>query len=96
MKNYNVQSPYLFHTTQEEIKSQGIAWGYGKNIFNENLNQIRRVFGDKGLDVVDFTIRLVPEKRNSYDSAKLLCLKTRSGEYLAKRHNNSQYLYLEY
>lgn len=81
MRNYDAQSPKLFITNEKEIKSLNKVWGYSKSCFDHSLNQIRKFFGYQGLDVIDFTIREVPQRRSRWDSARLLCIKTRS-EYL--------------
>ena len=97
MQNYWSQSPAMFETTEEEIKKLKFAWNYELEKFNRNLEKIRHYFWNRQkLTVIDFTIRHVPEKRSNWDNAKLLCLKLSNGKFLAKRHNNSQWLFLEF
>lgn len=97
MKNYYAYTPSFFDTNEDEIKKLKMGWNYSVEKFNLNLEKIRKYFKEgSGIDIIDFTIRVVPEKRSKYDNAVLLCLKKSDGKFIAKRFHNNQVLDIEY
>lgn len=53
---------------------------------------VRMLKQNYGMDVKSYEVRFIPKdyKRNKYDNAKLLIVKTKSGNHFAKRYNNNQ------
>lgn len=97
MKNYWAYSPGFFDTDEKEVLKLKKAWVYTIHKFSLNLLKIQKYFYEKNkFTVIDFTIREVPEKRNSHDNAVLLCLKLSNGNFVAKRYHNTQHLTLDY
>lgn len=93
MKNYFAYSTSFFETSSEEVLKLGKAWIYNKKTFEKNLIKIKNKWGN---DIMDFTIRELPEKRGTWDNAVLLVIKKENGCVFGKRYHNSQHIYLEY
>lgn len=97
MKNYWAHTPGIFETNEKEILKLKKAWVYTKEKYNDNLKLIQNYFKRRnGLDIIDFTICEVPEKKDKYDNAVILCFMTKDFKYYAKRYHNTQWLKLEY
>lgn len=100
MKNYWEQTPVLFETNEKEILKLDRAWQCDRLdelALKKNLEKVKHYFKQKNfIDVIEMTIRKVPVRRSTFDSAVLICLKLSNGKFFAKRHNNSQWLSLEY
>jgi len=93
MENYWAYSANWFETTKKEVlklKKHGV---FRKEEFQNNLKKIKQQFC---MSAIDYTVREVPEKRNKWDNAVLLCILKKDGTMLAKRHHNSQYIHLDY
>lgn len=97
MHNYWAYSSGFFNTTWDEVEKLPKAWKDTPEKFKMNIERIVKHFKERnGYDIVDFTVRKLPEKRNNWDNARLLVLKKSDGTLIAKRHNNSQFLSLEF
>lgn len=94
MKNYDKHSPKWFKTNREEVMALPKQGHFYHALFEENLQAIRTHLKDNS--IMDYTIRKLPEKKSRFDSAVLLCILKDNGEFMAKRHNNSQWLSLRY
>lgn len=93
MQNYDVQTPKWFDTTEEEILKQPKVGGFSQANFRHNIFLLRQNYG---VQIVDYTIRKVPQRRSEHDYAVLLCVKFIDGTFKAKRYNKNQYMPLEY
>ena len=93
MKNYDAYSPKVFSVDFNEVAKLHKSSNMGMQNYGVNLARVKDKYGE---DVTEFTLKEIPEhlKRNNYDSAMLLVFRRSSGEYFAKRHNNSQFLNL--
>lgn len=101
MKEYWAHFSGWFETNEKEVLKLKRYGHFSMETFSKNLLKLKKYFdGEKRnherLEIIDYTIREVPEKKNKYDNAVLLCVKLSNGEFLAKRFHNSQWLSLDY
>jgi hypothetical protein len=95
MENYDAYSPNVFMLSPYAVEKLETDKKMNTKFYKTNLMKIKAMFG---ASLIDFTIKTIPKhlKRNRYDSAMLLAFKDESGQWFAKRHNNSQFLNIEY
>lgn len=93
MKNYHAYCAGWFNISKEEIDKLPKHYTMRMDSFIDNCIKLSKFFC---MDIVDFTLKALDKKlkRNTWDSAILLVVKLRDGRLLAKRHNNSQHLFL--
>lgn len=91
MKNYDPFEKGFFETDREETLALPLAWKPNAQKFNLNLQRIQNSWSG---NIVDFTLRKIPEKRTSGDQAKLLVVLYKDGSMFARRYNVNQHLYL--
>lgn len=94
MENYDAYSAGIFPVTINEVSKLAKDSKMSMQTYCLNLLKVKSFFGD---DVTEFTLKTIPKhlKRNGGDSACLLVFRRASGNYYAKRHNNSQFLNIE-
>ena len=95
MKNYDAYNGGIFPVKFDEIKNLIKDNKMCMKSYDKNLARVKEYLM---MDVTEFTLKVIPKnlKRSRYDSACLLVFRTSTGDYFAKRHNNSQHLNIEY
>lgn len=81
------------------LESPVLKWErvFGCRPLNNNLEKIKQKFQPGLPPIIDYSIRIIPKnfKRNRGDSAKVILIITAEGTF-GKRHNNSQWLSLDF
>lgn len=92
--SYDAWSPQIFNDVSH-VRNWPLVVTDKQDANREvNLRYMKRQWG---LEVESYELRQIPShaKRGDHDSAKLLVMKTTTGETYGKRHNNSQWLSIE-
>ena len=102
MNNYHAYEPGWFKTSAEELTKLKKYKTFNVDTYEADLSKIKNYFHtsfkfeEEVLDVIGYEIRKTPHKKHKHDHAVLLCVRLKNGDNLAKRHNNSQWLSLDY
>lgn len=93
MEMYFAYKGKWFSITQEECSGLAKHPKMSMKNFDSNCEKISNFFN---MGVIDFSLKVIPRKfrHNELDNAQLLVVRLRDGSLLAKRHHNSQHLFL--
>ena len=94
MKNYDAYCAGIFPVDLKEVEKLPRDHKFSEKLYAQNLLKVKAAYGE---DIVEFTMKTLPKhlKRGSHDSATLLVFRRISGNYYAKRFNNSQHINLD-
>jgi len=94
MKNYDDLSSGWFKTDKEEIDKLRNKGESDLVTYGDSLSRLKNHFNDSfpPIDIIAYVLKEVPYKRSKFDNAVLLCAQLSNHQWVAKRHNNSQWL----